>query len=199
MKVGLVVFFCFFVTPAHADLYKCISAGGGVTYSDTPCPVTTNATQKNSRVISTSKINTFNVSPDQVAKAQALAQKDIDAVNLRESMAKLNPEQRFRMLQDSNKARLETEGNSAVQGMVGSAKTAKRNMDSGDQTLSGQTSMRNTSQSDVATRFTARDNYQKNKIPGFITHEPSDTHARDIYRQEMRRQRLNDPNNRGQY
>jgi len=68
--------------------------------------------------------------PEQAAQAQALAQKDIDAVALRESMAKLSPlSQRqlaLNMTEDANKARLATEGNLAVQGMVGKNQLAEQ-------------------------------------------------------------------------
>lgn len=45
---------------------------------------------------------------------------------------------------------------------------------------------------DVQTK--AKRDYQKQQIPGFITHQPTDAHERGVYKQEMNRQKNMDPN-----
>ena len=46
---------------------------------------------------------------------------------------------------------------------------------------------------DTTVEIDAEHDYQNQKIPGFITHPPTDPHERDIYDQEMERQRNMDP------
>jgi hypothetical protein len=48
---------------------------------------------------------------------------------------------------------------------------------------------------DFEVRAKAKADYQKQKIPGFITHQPTDPHELDVYKQEMNRQKNTDPNN----
>lgn len=47
---------------------------------------------------------------------------------------------------------------------------------------------------DFDVRMNAKRDYQKQQIPGFITHQPTDAHERGVYKQEMNRQKNIDPN-----
>lgn len=47
---------------------------------------------------------------------------------------------------------------------------------------------------DFDVRMEAKRDYQKQQIPGFITHQPTDAHERGVYKQEMNRQKNMDPN-----
>lgn len=48
--------------------------------------------------------------------------------------------------------------------------------------------------SDFDVQVKAKRDYQKQQIPGFITHEPTGAHERGVYKQEMNRQKNIDPN-----
>lgn len=47
---------------------------------------------------------------------------------------------------------------------------------------------------DFDVQMKAKRDYQKQQIPGFITHQPTDAHERGVYKQEMNRQKNMDPN-----
>lgn len=47
---------------------------------------------------------------------------------------------------------------------------------------------------DFDVRMNAKRDYQKQQIPGFITHQPTDAHEHGVYKQEMNRQKNIDPN-----
>jgi hypothetical protein len=43
---------------------------------------------------------------------------------------------------------------------------------------------------DFDVQMKAKQDYQKQQIPGFITHEPTDAQERNVYKQEMNRQKI---------
>lgn len=47
---------------------------------------------------------------------------------------------------------------------------------------------------DFDMRMKAKQDYQKQQIPGFITHQPADAHEIGVYKHEMNRQKNMDPN-----
>jgi hypothetical protein len=179
-----------------AEVYKCKDAKGKVTYSDSPC-------QKQAAQLAVDRSIQFENS---AAGRQA-------AATSRSEAARRKTQEAFRATQanvdECNKAinrLMDMAGgrsNSVAFARQKMAADALCGTNRGDaagvtsNTVPNHTIRGNSVDSanrDFDVRMNAKRDYQKQQIPGFITHQPTDAHERGVYKQEMNRQKNIDPN-----
>lgn len=183
-----------------AEIYKCKDAKGKVTYSDSPC-------QKQAAQLEVDRSIQFeNSAVGRQAAAISRSETEIRKTQEAYRVARRNAQEQ---VDECNKAvdRLVdmAGGRSdsvafarqkmAVDALCGTNRDDAAGVTSN--TVPNQTIRGNSvdpANGDFDVRMKAKRDYQKQQIPGFITHQPTDAHERGVYKQEMNRQKNIDPN-----
>lgn len=164
---------------ASAGMFKCISAKGSVTYSDSPC------LEKNKSI---AKLPIENSPQPPKISGKPSWEIDHDRVVMKHIlMGDLDGAERLAVTPNQKNMvaealYLKRSGNIS--------KKPKINPRLQDDTNSSSDSAAR----DFDVQVKAKRDYQKQQIPGAITHQPTDIHEREVYKQEMKRQKNIDPN-----
>lgn len=150
---------------ALAEVYKCKDAKGKITYSDSPC-------QKQAAQLPVDKSIQFENSAEG-RHASAINKSKAESMTAQEVLGVMR--------------RNAKEIGRYNDGASGATHDPLLNQGSGGQGVGS-------ANRDFDVRMNAKRDYQKQQIPGFITHQPTDAHERGVYKQEMNRQKNMDPN-----
>lgn len=195
-------------SPAYADMYKC-QAGGKTVYQDTPCPNAKVVNNVNGKAPPLEdQINAMYRAASDRAKAapdtrQSNSQRQkierpgtITAAPEGAVAGKSNsPDRyydrpdRYYDRPDRNKNRTPSQSVNRGQNEDGAG---VNNNTMPNQTSGGDSV--DSAQRDWDVQMKAKRDYQKQQIPGFITHQPTDAHEMGVYKQEINRQKNMDPN-----
>ncbi|HUX30542.1 MAG TPA: DUF4124 domain-containing protein [Thiobacillus sp.] len=183
-----------------AEVYKCKDAKGKITYSDSPCqklgvqlPVDSSIQYENSA--SGRQTAVANKSRADLRKAQENAQVEVDEcyratlklVDMAGGRSSSVAFARQKMAMDAICGTNRLSNGGQGDGAAGAINNPVPN-----QTSSGNGV--DSANRDFDVQMKAKRDYQKQQIPGFITHQPTDAHERGVYKQEMNRQKNIDPN-----
>lgn len=169
---------------ATADLYKCISPKGKTTYSDSPC-VSSNKSSTKLSIANNPKPTLRGQKPSWEIDHDRTLMNHIRSGELDAAERLAVTPNQMNMVQRAKQKMF-------LEGLPRNPRESQKKPVNDEPDFG---SVNNDAEkNDFDTRMKAKRDYQKQQIPGAITHQPTDAHERGVYKQEMNRQKNIDPN-----